>query len=87
MCSNIIERHKVNLDRGFKIEQCNSEQLRNVFIGKTFVEWNHLEESVLHAENVRVLKPSYSVTNSLSSCGRTLRSPAQYKQKQKCVHN
>ena len=54
-CSNIIERHTVN-DRGFKIEQCNSEQLRNPFFVKTVIEWNHLEESVVHTETVEGFK-------------------------------
>ena len=38
----------MNHDRSVKVEQCNSAQLGNSF----FLEWNHLEEFVVHPKTV-----------------------------------
>ena len=53
---NIVEKHSVNHDRGYEIEQCHSEQLKNSFFIKTIIEWNHLEQEVVHAETVEGFK-------------------------------
>ena len=54
--TNLVEKHSVNNDRAFTIEQCKSEQLKNSFFVKTIIEWNHLETAVVHAETVEGLK-------------------------------
>ena len=54
--SNLVEKHSVNNDRAFTIEQCKSEQLKNSFFVKTIIEWNHLETAVVHAETVEGFK-------------------------------
>ena len=38
--SNLVEKHSVNNDRAFTIEQCKSEQLKNSFFVKTIIDWN-----------------------------------------------
>ena len=43
-------KHSVNNDRGFTMEQCTSEQLKNSFFIKTVIELNHLETAAMHAE-------------------------------------
>ena len=53
---NIVEKHSVNNDRGFIIEQCKTDQLKNSFFVKTIIEWNHLETAVVHAETVEGFK-------------------------------
>ena len=53
---NIVEKHSVNHDRGYEIEQCHSEQLKNSFFIKTVIEWNHLEQEVVHAETAEGFK-------------------------------
>ena len=35
---NIVEKHSVNHDRGYEIEQCHSKQLKNSFFIKTIIE-------------------------------------------------
>ena len=54
--SNLVEKHSVNNDRAFTIEQCKREQLKNSFFVKTIIEWNHLETAVEHAETVEGFK-------------------------------
>ena len=34
---NIVEKHSVNHDRGYDIEQCHSEQLKKIFFIKTLL--------------------------------------------------
>ena len=53
---NIVEKHSVNHDRGYKIELFHSERLKNLFFIKTVIEWNHLEQEVVHAETVEGFK-------------------------------
>ena len=53
---NIVEKHSVNHDRGYEIEQCHSEQLKISFFIKTVIEWNHLEQEVVHAKTVEGFK-------------------------------
>ena len=53
---NIVEKHSVNNDRGFIIEQRKTDQLKNSFFVKTIIEWNHLETEVVHAETVEGFK-------------------------------
>ena len=53
---NIVEKHSVNNDRGFIIEQCKTDQLKNSFFVKTITEWNHLETVIVHAETVEGFK-------------------------------
>ena len=47
---NIVVKRSVNHDRGYEIEQCHSDQVKNSFFIKTVIEWNHLEQEVVHAE-------------------------------------
>ena len=53
---NIVEKHSVNHDRGYEIELFHSERLKNLFFIKTVIEWNHLEQEVVHAETVEGFK-------------------------------
>ena len=53
---NLVDRHSVNNDRCFEIENCNTEQLRQSFFVKTIVEWNQLETKVVHSETVESFK-------------------------------
>ena len=53
-CVTIVEKHSVNHDRRFIVEQCHSEQLKKssflCVCVKTIIEWNHLVEAVVHTE-------------------------------------
>ena len=54
--TNIIEKQVIKNDRGFTIRQCKTEQLKQSFFVKTCQDWNHLENSVVHAQTVESFK-------------------------------
>ena len=80
-----MEKHSVNHDRGYEIEQCHSEQLKNSFFIKTAIEWNHLEQEVVHDETVEASRPSLTTETrySLSQCVYAEKPCTVQKQKQK----
>ena len=49
---NIVDRHSVNNNRCFIIENCKTEQLKQSFFVRTVVQWNQLDTEVLRAETV-----------------------------------
>ena len=49
---NIVDRHSVNNNRCFVIENCKTEQLKQSFFVRTVVEWNQLDTGVVRAETV-----------------------------------
>ena len=53
---NIIERHTINHDKGFIVNNCKTEQLKNFFFIKTTVEWNHLDSEIIGAQTVEGFK-------------------------------
>ena len=55
---NLIDRHSVNNNRCFVIENCKTEQLKHSFFVRTVVEWNHLDTELVHAETVESFKDS-----------------------------
>lgn len=54
--TDILDRQVVNNNSGFKVEQCRTEQYRNSFFARTTVDWNHLDNSIVHAETVEGFK-------------------------------
>ena len=46
---NIIDRYIINNDRGFAVDNCKTEQLKNSFFVKTVIEWNHLITKTVRA--------------------------------------
>ena len=57
---NIIDRHIINNDRGFIVENCKTEQLKNSFFVKTVIEWNHLSTETVCAKTVESFKQALS---------------------------
>ena len=57
---NIIDRHIINNDRGFIVENCKTEQLKNSFFVKTVIEWNHLSTETVRAKTVESFKQALS---------------------------
>ena len=49
---NIVDRHSVNNNRCFVIENCKTGQLKQSFFVRTVVEWNQLDIEVVRAETV-----------------------------------
>ena len=54
--SNIIDSQVTNDNRSYKVDQCKTEHLRNSFFVRTANQWNHLENSAVHAETVEWFK-------------------------------
>lgn len=48
---NIIERLEVNNTRGYKTIQCNTDCRKHSYFPRTIIDWNHLEDSVVHAKS------------------------------------
>ena len=59
---NLVDRHSVNNNRCFVIENCKIEQLKHSFFVRTVVEWNHLDTELVHAETVLDLAPFLHLT-------------------------
>ena len=57
-----MEKHSLNHDRAYEIEQCHSEQLKTHIFIKTVIEWNHLEQEVVHAETVEDTETRFSIS-------------------------
>ena len=57
---NIIDRHIINNDRGFVVETCKTEQLKNSFFVKTVIEWNHLSTETVRTKTVESFKQALS---------------------------
>ena len=55
---NLVDRHSVNNNRCFVIENCKTEQLKHSFFVRTVVEWNHLDTELVHAETVESFQDS-----------------------------
>ena len=53
---NILDRHISNNDRGYIVEHCKTEQLKQSFFVRTVVEWNHLNTATVRAETVESFK-------------------------------
>ena len=57
---NIIDRHIINNNRGFIVENCKTEQLKNSFLVKTVIEWNHLSTEAVRSKTVESFKQALS---------------------------
>jgi hypothetical protein len=54
--NNIIDTYTRNNDRCYSIKPCKTDQFRNSFFYHTAVEWNALDNSVVHAESADSFK-------------------------------
>ena len=54
--SNIKDSQVTYNNRSYKVDQCKTEQYRNSFFVRTAIQWNHLENSVVHTETVEGFK-------------------------------
>jgi hypothetical protein len=54
--SNIMENRTSNNTRSFKIPFAHTEQFKNSFFIKTLVDWNYLEDRIVHARTVEHFK-------------------------------
>ena len=57
---NNIDSQATNNNRCFKTVQCKTELFRNSFFPKTIIDWNHLEDCVVHAETVNSFRKAVS---------------------------
>ena len=49
-----------NNDRCFVVHPCRTEQLRNSFFCRTVVEWNHLDNNIVHSASVNSFRTAIS---------------------------
>ena len=56
LTSNILDRHASNNTRSYIIPFANTEQYKHSFFVETLVNWNHLDDSVVHASTVEGFK-------------------------------
>lgn len=50
--TNPIENYTRNNDKCYNIQHCRTEQLKNSFFVRTAVDWNHLDNTAVHADSV-----------------------------------
>ena len=58
--SNTINSYIRNNDRCFVVHPCRTDQLRNSFFCRTVVEWNHLDNNIVHSASVNSFKTAIS---------------------------
>ena len=58
--SNTINSYIRNNDRCFVVHPCRTDQLRNSFFCRTVVEWNHLDNNIVHSASVNSFRTAIS---------------------------
>ena len=58
--SNTINSYIRNNDRCFVVHPCRTEQIRNSFFCRTVVEWNHLDNNIVHSASVNLFRTAIS---------------------------
>ena len=58
--SNTINSYIRNNDRCFVVHPCKTEQFRYSFFSKTVVEWNHLDNNIVHSASVKSFRTAIS---------------------------
>ena len=58
--SNTINSYVRNNDRCFVVHPCRTEQFRNSFFSRTVVEWNHLDNNIVHSASVNSFRTAIS---------------------------
>ena len=60
--TNTIGDYIRNNDRAYKIPRCRTDQLRNSFFINTAADWNHLDNTTVHAASVQCYKALVAAT-------------------------
>ena len=60
LSSNTINSYIRNNDRCFVVHPCRTDQLRNSFFCRTVVEWNHLDNNIVHSASVNSFRTAIS---------------------------
>ena len=60
--TNTICDYIRNNDRAYKIPRCRTDQLRNSFFIKTAADWNHVDNTIVHATSVQCFKALVAAT-------------------------
>ena len=55
-CSNIFEKNVTNNSRCFIVDNFRSDQFRHSFFIDSVIKWNHLPDSIVHADSVESFK-------------------------------
>ena len=57
-CSNLVDINVTNNSRCFVVETSRTAQFRHSFFVDSIIKWNHLPDSIVHAETVERFKPA-----------------------------
>ena len=63
-CRHFISSH----DRPYVVQKSATEELRHSFFPRTVIDWNKLENAVVHADSVGSFRTLVSKTSSCSCC-------------------
>ena len=55
-CSNIVEKNVTNNSRCFIVDNFRTDQFRHSFFIDSVIKWNHLPDSIVHADSVESFK-------------------------------
>ena len=55
-CSNIVEKNVTNNSRCFIVDNFRTDQFRHSSFIDGFIKWNHLADSIVHADSVESFK-------------------------------
>ena len=53
---NPVNKYARHNDRQYAVTHCNTEERKNSFFPRTTVDWNRLEDSVVHVNTVESFK-------------------------------
>ena len=62
-CSNLVDINVTNNSRCFVVETSRTAQFRHSFFVDSIIKWNHLPDSIVHAETVESFKAALHTRN------------------------
>ncbi|XP_070193881.1 uncharacterized protein [Littorina saxatilis] len=60
--SNPIDNYLKNNNRCFVVPRCNTEQYRQSFFPRSTIEWNHLDNIVVHSDSTEAFKSALTTS-------------------------
>jgi hypothetical protein len=65
--SNIVEKPTCNNTKGLELPDCKKQQYQHSFFVDTVIHWNHLPNSVVHANSLEAFKTALILRNQISA--------------------
>ena len=64
LSQNPVENYTRNNDRCYRVPESHTDQYRHSYFPKTIVEWNHLDDTIVHQKSVDSFKSALANTRS-----------------------